>query len=1016
MKPSLPILTLLLLSPVSFAWDLKPDPPAEKVWAAKPGLAVPVTAGEDIAFADAHGPFVLTGLGKTTSREVYDLRTGTSVAKLTVDQAKQFTDRELLSPNGQVWAFGKSMSQEVKLFSAATGQWLPAVKTDAPILNVGFAPDGRLAVVTTANKQRTVRLFDTATGKEQRNWEIDGSGFYLPGTATRLFAFSPGGKYLVASGWKAVSVYTTADGKKAAELELPTAEPGSRPMVLGVAFSADGTELAAVVGKSAKGTGVLKVWKLSDGTAAEHVVNRPATLPGQFAPAVAPVLSGGWLIDGTQVWADGQVKAVPESPGVPLTRLALSPAQLLGIVEPPLLDRGTKKPTVGVLGGSGTASSVAKDGSLVGAVEMPTDERAGWTGAVAGFIPPFNPTPHKLTMPKGVVGLTVSLDGKRCFVESDFGPRADTARRAVLSVDAQSGAVKQFDLPEKCVLFGDAMTGEAFLTVGAADAAGNGERLELFTAEGKSVVAWRPHPEIKSPDPARSSIRYAAALSTSRAITVGNGRVTLWQLPEAKTVWTAKMPEALGGGLSPDGKVLFVPHAGGVRALNVDSGGTFGNLSGGTGVGRAGVSVRVSGDGRQLAAFDASAGSRVARVWDLTTGKLSHTFEPGLLSDTPPLRWLGTRFLLFAEQVFDTTDGRVMWKLKPPATGALANSAPADWRLWFVSGMAGTATLHPAAFPEDQLGRFLTDYAKTGDDGIFQTGEKVKVVIDAAAAPPGWDAKARTSARLALTRAGLTEDAKATTVVTVTYTTAPDTPVKLKWQGVENLGREETINRFAVEARTVVTRDGQTVHTAPPARTQMQIKDWPQVNEITDDSKSGQEFFTRQVWQSASFSAGSVFATSGVGIPQPNGVLWRLPGEATLTADGLNMNWPAGATPAGATGGGGGVALPSPPPAATPAAAGASTWIVMVVGGVCGGLVVAVGVVVLVLVMRGKAKKKLDDDDDRPRKRTRPDDDDDRPRRKRRPDDDEDDDRPRRKRTRDDDDDDDDRPRRRRRD
>lgn len=983
MKRSLPIALLLCSAAVSFGWDLKPDPPAEKPWAVKADLATPVEEMEDIAFADANGPFALTGIGKTTTRQVIDLRTGVTQSKIVVEQTKPATDREYLSPDGLVWAFGKSLAKEVKLYSAANGKWLPAVKTDATIMNVGFAPDGRLVVVTSAGKTRTVRLFNTTTGKEDVNWEIDGTGYYLPGNATRLFAVSPGGKYLISSGAKAITVYGTSDGKKLAELELPAVERGGLQPMVGVAFSADGNELAVVVGKTVKGTGTLKVWKLVDGTSAEHTFNRPANLPGHFAPALAPILSGGWLIDGTQVWADGQVRAVPETIGTTLTRLAVTPTQLVGVVEPPLLERGKKKPTIGVLGGTGAVSSVAKDGNFDEAVVVPIDERIFWDGWFAVLPPPVAPNSHKLTMPKGAAGLTVSLDGRRCFVESDWGQRANLAKRTILSVDAQTGATKQFELPEKRVVFGDAVTGDAFLTIGAPDAGGSGERLELFTAAGKSVVAWRPHPEAK-PDPNRSSVLYAAALSTSRAITVGNGRVTLWQLPEAKAVWSAKMTEATGGGLSPDGKVVFVTHVGGVRALFVESGGTVGNLTGEGGVKnwQDGYAVSVSGDGKRLASLSGPPSSRVLRVWELSDGSLLTRQSLPFSGDAPTLRFFGSRFVLAGEQVFDLTDKRVVWKLKPPQIGVMATAAPADGRVWFVAGTAGQADLQASLFPEGQLARFLADYEQTGDDGVFKKGEAVKVVISAPAdAPAGWDATARTSARLALTSAKLTEDANATTVVKVTYSTVPGESIKMKWQGVENFGREETIRKFSVEARAEVARNGKVVHTAPPVRTEMRIKEWPQVNEIDDDSKSGQEFFTRQVWKSASYSAGSVFASSGTGFKQPNGVMWRLPGEAKPESGGLSMNWPAGYTPVEPRAVDGDPSLNQTP--ATAPAPTASGWVLLVVGGLCAGVLVAVGVVVLVLVMRAKARKKrLDEAEDRPRKR-RVEDDDDRPRRRR---------------------------------
>jgi hypothetical protein len=553
-----------------------------------------------------------------------------------------------------------------------------------------------------------------------------------------------------------------------------------------------------------------------------------------------------------------------------------------------------------------------KDGSLAGAVEVPTDERVGWPGPVNGFAPAFAPEPQPIDLKgKRAVGVTVPLDGRRWLVEAARAPDPATARRTVHVIDARTGeAGTAFDLPAKRVLFGETATSDAVLTVGAPDAAGGGERLELFATDGQPVGSWRPHPEAK-PDPTRSSILYAAALSTSRAITIGTARVTLWQLPEAKAVWTTRIPDASGGGLSPDGTVLFVPHGGGVRALNVETGGTVGNVKADP-IKHGGdeqMTVAVSGDGTRLATLSGLALARALRVWDLSDGKLLMRRHVTVYGDTAVLRFLGPRFLLLGDTVFDLTDFREVWRVKPDVGGVVAQAAPADGRVWFAFASEGDTRLHAAAFPADQLARFLTDYAKTGA-GVFQKGEKVKVVIEPPAdAPPGWESLARTAARFRLADVKLTEDSKATTVVTVTFRKVPDTPVKVKWQRGEGVEQEETIDRFAVEGRAVVTRDGRVVYTAPPVKAEMRVQEWPQVNEITDTSKTAQEFFTRQVWNDAGAAAGYVFDVAGGGIEQPNGTTWRLPGEATLTRDGLAMNWPVGQSPQA---GGGNLSVPTP--------------------------------------------------------------------------------------------------------
>ncbi len=998
MKRSLPILALLCSVAVSHAWDLKPDPPAGKPWEPKAGLAVALPDDEGYAFADAGGPFALVALGGN-ARGVYDLTAGGEPMRVDVGQGWSRLVREHLSPDGRVWAAAKALDKEVKVYDVSASRALPAVKLAAPLVQHGFTPDGRLVVVAGLGQERSVALYDPATGKEVARWKIDPAGFFLPGGATRLFAVSPGGKQLVVVGAKAVTVYAVPAGKPLAELPLPTPEkgPGASPPV-GVAFSADGTELAVIAGKSARGAGVLKVWNLTDGTSAEHPIDRPAAVVGHDSPCLAPILAGGWVIDGTQLWVKGELRSVPHPIGLPKPRLAVARDRLIGVVRPDPFARPPQKPTLGVLGGAGASSGVAKDGTLNGAQVVPTDERAGWGGAVAAYVPPFAPIPLLVSLRQAAVGLTASLDGRRVFVEADVVKNAESARRTVLAVDARSGESKAFTLPEKRVLFGEAATGDAVLTIGANQPAGGAERLELYSADGKSLGAWVPHADRGGVNPLRSTIRYAAALSSTAALTVGNGRVTRWQLPEAKAVWTTVIPGANGGGLSPDGKVLFVPHTGGIRTLNVASGGTLGNLKGGFIFNplTAPSMVAVSGDGRRLAVTDTPPGGLTVGVWDLTTGERLTGLRPSGLSNSPPVRFLGPRFVLVGESVYDTTVGREVWKLKP-MFGLTADAAPADGRVWFAAGPQDRLTVRADEFPAAELSAFLTRYEQTGT-GTFRPGEGVKVVIDAPQAPPGWEVKARTTARLLMGQLKLTDDPNAAVMVRVTYTTVPATPVKLKWQGIENFGREETVNRFAVESRTVVTRDGQQVWAGPPTKTEMRIKDWPAVNEITDDSKSGQEFFTRQVWDQAQYAVGVAFAASGNGVKLANGTTWKLPGEATLTDQGLAMNWPAGQEPppGGATVGGGGVPPPPVAPPPVPVVAPASAWALWLAGGGCVGLVIAAGVVLLVVLLRGRGKKPAperprrrrddddddDDDDDRPRRRRR-DDDDDRPRRRR---------------------------------
>lgn len=942
MKRSLPILALLLSAAVSHAWDLKPDPPADKPWAVQADLDVRVEKSSFVVgFAQQNGPFVHIQR-PDRRREVFDLRTGQSVAKYT---PLLTTGREFLSPGGTLSAVA-SGPKGVRLLELTSGKERPAVAVEGAVVSFAFASDARLVVVGVDAGKRYVALFDAATGKETARHPIDPSG-YEQFPSPRPMAVSPGGKQLAVRCDAAISVYDLTDGKKLATLELPELTPGvnRQPGAVAVAFSADGKELAAVVRKANTEAGTLIVWDTTAGTKTEHPLDKQTSLD--------PVLSGGWVA-GFEVVKDDKKTPLPSVKELPAAvRLAVSPEQVIA------LDNRGQNHAIRTFGGTGSV------GTPSGAKEVPTDAAAGWTGLTVEKVPLIADRHFRKVMlgDFGVPAITLPLDGRLVFVECGDEPTPGKGARTVKVIDpVKMGVLHTYKLAAGRYILGDTATSEAVLTCDAPADPTQKPRLELLAADGRSLGGWSPPFAVGPP-------KYAAVVSATRVVTVGAGRVTAWQLPEGKAVWTTAFPDADGGGLSPDGKTLFVAHPGGVRAVNVEAGGTLGNLTVGGGLlggqGRGGCRVAFGGDGRRVAVMHAA--SRAVRVWDLTTGAQAASLSPSHLDENSPLRFFGSRWLLAGEGLFDLNDRREVWRLKATAIGAVvAGGGPADGRVWYSSSMGSSRHLAWVPFPDNQLTRFVADYDRTGD-AIFQKGEKVRLVIEPPGdAPPGWDAQARTAARLALTSAKLTEDASATTVVKVTYTTVPGESIKLKWQGAENLGREETIKKFSVEQRTEVTRDGRAVWTGPPTKTEMRIRQWPAVNEIDDDSTRGQEFFSRQVWKAASSSAGSVFASSEAGIRQPNGPMWRLPGQGTLDSDELKMNWPAGRVPSeDPTAVEGDPSLnPNPP---TPPTVPASAWVLWVVGGGCGGLLLAAGAVVLVLVLGAKRRKKLEDE--RPKRR-----------------------------------------------
>ena len=960
MFQSLPLLALLLSPCDTRGWELKPDPPAGKGWTLKNDLAVPLAGRSDrIAFAEGNGPFVLVAPVGSAFREVYDLRTGMRTGRFDGGEKSTFATSESLSPDGTTWASAKPFGNEVRVINAGSGHQRALIKLAAAIRAIAFVGNDRLLVIGTEGLERIAQLFN-ANGQETGKWRLDPSRINFSG-ATPNCAASPGGKYLATVGVKTVAVHSLPDGKKMADLDLP-AEPPATGRVLppvGIAFSANGAELAVVVGKDDKSVGKLIVWNLADGRKTESEIERPEVTAGLDSASLTPILSGGWLIDGTQVWSDGKPRrSVPRGPLLPSARLAITPEQVIGVAEV----KATRNTAVSVITESVGTAGPARDGSLEGAREATVNARDGWPGPVGGFTPTFEPNTQQIDLNhKRAVGLSIPLDGRRWMVEADFGPAPETARRTVHVHDARTGAAfSTFVLPAKRLLFGEAVTSEAVLTIGAPDEYGSAERLEMWAADGRPIGAWRPHASAK-PDRFRSSIAYAAALASNRAVTVGNGRVTVWQLPEAKAVWTAVMPEAAGGTLSPDGKMLFVPHVNGVRAFDVETGETRGNLKGNPLSPRPGQNMfkaAVSSDGRRLAVSVAAPLGREVRVWDLTTGAQTTSLQMLTFDPNPAFRFLGPRFLLVGEIAYDVTDGREIWRVRPGHTGVISDTSPADDRFWYAVPDGSRWAVAPARFPANELTEFLTTFKEQGKS-LLRPGEKtVALVIEAPAdAPVGWEPKARENARSGLQSAKLTESKDSPTIVRIRYTkSAAGPPVKFKWEGIQNFGREETVTRFVVECQAEVTRDGESLWKGTPSRHEMRIKDWPLVNEITDDSKSGSEFFSRQVWNSAAEAARYPTLMLGQSVVIKDGQTWKLPLESVLAANGITVNFPSGfipLTPAKAVDGNPRAEVAKSDPQTQPAVRW-QTVVIASVGGV--GFVLAAGAVAVIVILARRTR------------------------------------------------------------